>query len=74
MKKFSKLDFLLNRTCFNEDLFKAVMTENVPEIEYIFKKNYMYEVSEGYVEDTAPLSKEEVRILKFLYVKNYLHL
>lgn len=51
MKMMSKKDFILLKSVFNNDLFNGLMSNNIEKIESILKRDYSFELEEGFYSD-----------------------
>lgn len=51
MKMMSKKDFILLKSVFNNDLFNGLMSTNIEKIESILKRDYSFELEEGFYSD-----------------------
>ncbi|WP_368263212.1 hypothetical protein [Clostridium disporicum] len=51
MKMMSKKDFILLKSVFNNDLFNGLMSKNIEKIESILKRDYSFELEEGFYSD-----------------------
>ena len=64
----NKIEFILLKMIFNEELLNSIMAENLTQVEKIFSSSYKEEIKEKMVDD-VPLTQKDISYIKKEHLK-----